>query len=580
MQNVSIFVFLPLTICLLVLSFNEKLRKRVLALRIIRAAEEKLGGFNRLYWPAFILIMAAGVFARCYRFVELPMGINQDGLMAGNEGYSLLMNGTDQFGMAWPTYFQAWGFSQMSTLYSYLLIPFFKFLGVSKFTLRLPMLLASIAMLPVIWDFARRMAGKNYALLALFVAATCPWHIIQSRWALEANLMPHVLLTGMYLLFLGRERRWTLYLSMVFFGLTPYAYGVACFSVPVFLLFAAIYYAARKKVRIVDLLICVALFICVGGPYFYTMAINAFGLETAHLGPITMPLFEDSLRSNDMAFTQESPYYTMLWNFLKHLDTWLLCGEEALYSVIGWTHALYRFMPPVALCGMYIMWKKRRAVAGNGLDNGFRDGGMLLLLWMLAAMFNGAMIGGVINRNNVVFYPLLFFMAYALYWMGKRFRTGLAAVVSMIFISFVGLNVTYFTDKSYQKTVADMSSYGLYEALLDTRDWDYDRYYVQISGEDEGAHAKLMNAFVMFAHQIDYRGRNDDMLLKDSSGQEIDWYYSERYDFVDFDQFELDPMECAVYISAEGGRNKFNPDEYLITEYGNYIAAYPVYWAE
>lgn len=125
MQNVSIFVFLPLTICLLVLSFNEKLRKRVLALRIIRAAEEKLGGFNRLYWPAFILIMAAGVFARCYRFVELPMGINQDGLMAGNEGYSLLMNGTDQFGMAWPTYFQAWGFSQMSTLYSYLLIPFF-----------------------------------------------------------------------------------------------------------------------------------------------------------------------------------------------------------------------------------------------------------------------------------------------------------------------------------------------------------------------------------------------------------------------------------------------------------------------
>jgi len=554
MQNISNFVFLPLTICLLLLTFNEKLRARVLAVRGIAGVERKLDGLKRFYWPAFMLIMAAGIFVRCYRFVELPMGINQDGLMAGAEAYSLLMNGTDQYGMSWPTYFQAWGFSQMSTLYSYLLIPFYKVLGVSKFTLRLPMLLVSIAMLPLIWDFARRMVGKSFALLALFVAAISPWHIIQSRWAL--------------------------YLSMVFFGLAPYAYGLACFSVPVFLLFAAIYYAARRKVKIVDLLVCVVLFVCVGGPYFYTMAINAFGLETAYLGPITMPLFEDSLRSNDMAFTQENPYYTMLWNFLSHLDTWLICGEEAPYNAINWAHALYRFMPPVAICGIYAMWKKRRAAAANGIDSEFRDGGMLLLLWLLAALFNGAMIGGVINRNNVVFYPLIFFMAYALYWMGKRFRTSLAAMISMLLISVFGLNVTYFTDETYQNTVAQMSSYGLYEALLDTWDWDYDRCYVQMIGEDDGAHAKLVNAFVMFTHQIDYRGRNEEVLLKDWNGQEIDWYYSERYDFVDFSKFELDPMECAVYITHKSDREKFNPDEYLITEYGYVIAAYPRYWAE
>ena len=123
------------------------------------------------------------------------------------------------------------------------------------------MLLVSLLSLPLVWDFARRMLGKDAALLALFLTAICPWHIVQSRWALEANLMPHVLLLAMDLLFMGmHKKRWALYLSMVFFGLTPYAYGVACYIVPVILLFGAIYAIARRKIRPADLIVCVLIF--------------------------------------------------------------------------------------------------------------------------------------------------------------------------------------------------------------------------------------------------------------------------------------------------------------------------------
>ena len=327
MEMISRFVFLPLTICLLVITFNEKLRGRVLAMRGIASLENRLGGLERLYWLAFALIMAAGVFTRCYRFLELPLGVNQDGTLAAAEAYCLAMDGTDQYGRSWPTYFEAWKFSQMSTLYSCLMIPFIKVLGLSKLTLRLPMLLVSLAMLPLIWDFARRIAGKGFALCVLLIAATSPWQILQSRWALEANLMPHVLLTGMYLLYLGREKRWALYLSMVFFALTPYAYGVACFVTPVILVCAAAFYLARRKANVPDVIVCVLIFAGIAGPYFYTMLINALGLETAQMGPITMPFFEKSLRSNDMAFTQDNPYFQMLWNLLPHLGTWLCLGN-------------------------------------------------------------------------------------------------------------------------------------------------------------------------------------------------------------------------------------------------------------
>lgn len=578
MNIISVFVFLPLTVVLLAMAFSERIRRRVLAVQAISSMEKRMAGLERGYWIAFVLILAAGILTRCYRFLELPMGVNQDGTLAAAEAYCLAMDGVDQYGRSWPTYFEAWKFSQMSTLYSYLMIPFIKVMRLSLMTLRLPMLLVSIAMLPLIWDFARRIAGKGYALCVLLIAATSPWQIIQSRWALEANLMPHVLLVGMYLLYIGREKRWALYLSMVFFALTPYAYGVACFSVPVILLLAAIFYLARKKAKAPDILICMLIFFGIAGPYFMTMAINALGLETVQLGKITMPFFEKSLRANDMAFTQKNPYFQMIWNFMSHLGTWMGYGLAEPHSALPWTHAVYLFMPPVILVGIYTLWNQRRSMAQRGEECPLRDGGMLLLIWLAGTMFCGMMIGGVINRNNAVFYPLMMLGGWALYQMGRRLRTAAALLASMIIISFCGLNVTYFTDEAYQKSVAYIFHEGLYEALLDTWDWDYDRYYIMCA--DDNAHLTFRRGSVMFAHQIDYSERNEDRALDGPDGEETDWYFTERYIFTDFVDFEPDPMECAVYIIEPEQRELFDPQDFRITAYGDFLAVYPWYWAE
>lgn len=578
MENISKFVLTPLMIGLLLVSFNEKLRKKILDIKGIAALEKKLAGADRYYWPAFWLIMAAGVFVRCYRFVELPMGINQDGTMAAVEAFSLLRDGVDQHGVSWPTYFEAWGATQMSTLYSWLMIPFVKVLGLSKLSLRLPMLLVCLAMLPLIWDFARRIAGRNYALLVLLITATNPWNILMSRWALEANLMPHVLLTGVYLLMIGREKRWALYLSMVFFALTPYAYGVACFSVPPLLVFAAIYYLARRKANLLDVLVCVAIFIAIGGPYFYTMAINAFGLETAHLGPITMPLFEKSHRSLDMAFTQENPYLEMVWNLMGHFGTYLFDVDIEPYSGLPWTNAMYLFMPPVIICGIYRMWSDRRKMALLKQEMPLRDGGMLILIWWGCSVFSGSIIGGVVNRNNVVFYPLIMMIAWALYQVGKRLKTALAAAVAMILVSFIGLNITCFTDETYNNHLAGSFHDGLNQVLSDTWDWDYDRYYLDCG--TEGGYFTFVRAAVRFAHKIDHSAYNEDTDLTGPDGEPTGWYFTERYAFVEMDEFEPDPMECAVYIIRQHRKELFPQEDYLITDYGPYAAVYPRYWAE
>ena len=361
-------VFMPLAVVLLVLAFHDGARERVLNLRGIARLERRLTLSNKGYWVAFGLLLAVGAFVRCYRFLELPMGQNQDGTMAAVEALCLADNGTDQYGTSWPTYFEAWGYSQMSTLYSYLLIPFVKLFGLSKFTLRFPMLLMGLLTLPLMWDVARRIGGRGFALTALFLLALNPWHMVMSRWALEANMLPHVVLLAAELLLIGTRRRWALYLSMVVFGLAPYAYGLAAVSVPCILLPMAIFLTARKKVKPLDLAVCVAIFAAVSGPYYATMVINAFGLETMTLGRMTMPRFEKSQRVNDISLGSPNPYLSMAQKLRDFLPTATGYYPAEGYSGIAWADTMYPFVIPAALYGWYRLCRDRRRLALRGSE--------------------------------------------------------------------------------------------------------------------------------------------------------------------------------------------------------------------
>ena len=578
MALIGQWVFVPLAVLLLILAFWEPARRRMLGCKGIQRLEKRLTLSERGYWAAFALILAAGVWVRCYRFTELPLGMNQDGTMAGVEAFCLLSGGTDQYGTSWPTSFEAWQFSQMSTLYSYLLIPFIKLLGLSKFSLRLPMLLMSLIALPLMWDAARRIAGKNYALAAMFLLALNPWHIVLSRWALEANMLPHVLLLAVDLLLAGVQKRWALYLSMVLFGLAPYAYGLAAVSVPFILLPAAVFLAARRKVKPLDLVICVAVFALVSAPYYVTMAINAFGLETMTLGRMTMPRFAESKRAGDLALGAENPYLDMVQKLESFLPMATGYYRAEDYNGVGWANTMYPFIAPAALFGVYKLCRDRRKLALQKSEAPLRDGGMLILIWMFAAMVNTAMVGGVVNRNNILYYPLILCAAYALWQMGRRLKTALAAMVVMVAIGFAGMCGIYFGDADYQFATGNYFLSGLQEALDETWDWDCDRYYLTTMDRSDGQ--KVMTAQVMFAHHIDYAMRAEEEELRGRDGEPNGWYFTERYVLQDFSDFEPDPMECAVYIVRQQEKALFDEADYLITDFGDFAAAYPRYWAE
>jgi 4-amino-4-deoxy-L-arabinose transferase-like glycosyltransferase len=88
--------------------------------------------------------------------------------------------------------------------------------------------------------------GRAFALWALLLLALNPWHVLASRWALESNLLPFMLLLGAYLLTLAEERPPMLLASAAAFALSLYAYGAAFIFLPFYLTAASAVFLRRK----------------------------------------------------------------------------------------------------------------------------------------------------------------------------------------------------------------------------------------------------------------------------------------------------------------------------------------------
>ena len=154
------------------------------------------------YKLAFILLI--GILVRIWEFGNMPFGFNQDEAFAGYEAFSLLNYGVDSHGYPNPCYFVSWG-SGMNVLESYLAIPFMAIFGCSVTTLRLPQLLLACVSMPVFYLLLKRIFDRTTALWGVALLAICPWHIMLSRWGLESNLAPTLLLIGFYFFVRGLE---------------------------------------------------------------------------------------------------------------------------------------------------------------------------------------------------------------------------------------------------------------------------------------------------------------------------------------------------------------------------------------
>ncbi len=400
--------------------------------------------------------MVLGVFARTWEYGHLPPELNADEASIGVEAYNLAHFGVDRNGISYPVHFIAWGSGQ-NALYGYVLIPFVAVLGLSPLVVRLPMLLAGITSLPVMYFVATRTFNRRIGLLATFFLAISPWHILLSRWALESNLLPFVFLSAYACLLLGATRKLWFLAACILLGLGLYAYGTAYAVVPVFMVCVVLIMARRSLLRPWELALGVLLFSAVVVPIGLFLLVNSLGLSPIALGPVTIPRLPVQARFEAATVMGQADLVgSVAANFWTGLKLLVTESDGIIYNVVDPYGYFYRFSFPVALAGLGLLVYELRCKA--------RIEHLFLLSWIGAALLLAILQPVNVNRFNMVFMPLLLCTAFAVGWLGNRFRPVLPASVLILLLAFAAFTFAYHGE-SYRQQIGQKFHAGLLPAL-------------------------------------------------------------------------------------------------------------------
>lgn len=169
---------------------------------------------------------------RAYDFGAIPLSLNRDEAALGYNAFAIAESGIDEWGNTLPLTFKSFGDYKLPG-YIYTLVPLVKIFGLNEIIIRLPSLLAGIALIPLTFLFAKKLLGSGQkALWASAVVALSPWAIFYSRVAFEANLALAFFI-GCLLFFSARQSILNTFLGSVLYGLAIITYNTPLMLMPI-----------------------------------------------------------------------------------------------------------------------------------------------------------------------------------------------------------------------------------------------------------------------------------------------------------------------------------------------------------
>jgi 4-amino-4-deoxy-L-arabinose transferase-like glycosyltransferase len=405
----------------------------------------------------FLTILTIGVFARIWEFGKVPPGLHVDEASSGVEAYYLYKYGVDRNNISYPVNFIAWQTGQQNALYAYLLIPFIALGGLDPFFIRLPMMLSGILSLPIMYFVGKRLGGGGFGLLCMFLMTISPWHIVNTRWAVESNILPFLFLVSTALLLVSSRNNSWFIVAGVFLATCLYAYGTAYASVPIFLSLSVLILFYYKRIRLITFSLGLISFLIISLPIFLFIIINTFNLETIHWGLITIPHNPVEARFQYMtAIFNEGPLKQILQNAGIMLR--LLWGQS---DGLQWNYVepfgyFYKITFPLILTGLFLM------IPLNSKEKVPER--WIIVAWIFASICIGLLHPVNLTRINIIFTPLLICFGWFLTELNKRFKYIFVSSIILLIVSFILFNAAYH-GKNYRQIASGVFNAGIIPAI-------------------------------------------------------------------------------------------------------------------
>lgn len=429
-------------------------------------------------WVFVVGVVLFGAFLRLYRLGTLPAGFNQDEASIGYDSWAIANYGMDRNGDILPVYPIAWGAGH-GPLYTYTAAVFIKLFGLTPFVYRLPNALMGVASLPIFYLLLKRVWGRVAGYVGLAFFALTPWHIMLSRWGLDSNPLPFMLLLGAYWLVLAADTyktRWYL-LAAAALSLSMYAYGSALVVVPVMLLLLLPYLLLHRRLNWKQLLLSGLTFALLALPLGLFYIINYFDLPEISTSFFTIPRLT-VIRSESVFLKFDHTFWSNVLQNIQSLIRVLTTGSpDLIWNVVPDFYTVYVFTFPLMFIGMIRSF--RRAV-------NFREFSRetVMCAWFLGAVLLALLIKQNINRLSVLFIPQVYFITLGLVYLVQHFRQAFALASAAVIGAAAMFCTYYFTVYNDDISASFMEGFG--EAVQYADSLESETMYVTAKGVNGG----------------------------------------------------------------------------------------------
>ena len=383
-----------------------------------------------------ILLILFGAIIRVALIDKVPNALNVDEVSAGYESYSVLNYGVDRNGNFLPVHFVAWGSGQ-NVLYSYLMMPFILIFGLNAVSIRLPMALIGVLALFIFYKLIKNVENKKVAIIGLSFLVICPWHIMKSRWGLESNILPELILLSSFILikYIKTKNAKLLYLFSLVLGISTYAYGTSYFFVPVFLGITLIYLLYKKNIKISQAIKTLLITGIIASPLIIFTIINTFDLPQIDLGFMTIPRLTANRYQEVSSVFSGSFLKNSLNNFIESIKIVIFQNDKLEWNALRWYGICYIFSIPFMILGMFMNFRKNKDNISKNIIN----------IWFISSLLLMFVCEPNINRINVIMFPIIYYVVIGISVVVEKSRKVIPVILILLYIySFISFCLYYF----------------------------------------------------------------------------------------------------------------------------------------
>lgn len=524
--------------------------------KLINKISEWIENFVKKYYKVLILcLLILTFFTSIFKITTLPYGMHVDEAGLLYDSKSIAEYGVDRYLRNYPIWLNNYYGSQ-SSMYAYILILLIKLFGESKLILRLPAVIFRIFIFVSILGVLKDEKSKIKSVLFLFLFAICPYFIMNSRWALDCNLLVGCLTIAECILIksMKKDSVKLLILSGICFGLSLYSYALAFIIVPFILLLTCIYLLYIHKLDFRKLVIFGIPIFLLAIPLMLMLLINNGFMEQINW-IITIPKLV-GYRGSDLMLPNIVENFYIIKTIFSADNTYIF-GNVYWYNSLIEFGTIYYMSIPFFIIGF--IWACKKVI--NSIKKKEFDMNSIFIFWFISVLFCMFMVKTpTIHRANAIFTPMVYFVAMGVYVSFKNIKALIIPVILLFTLNFMCFFGYYLTEYNKQ-------SEGKY--LFATTYLDVLEYAKSLKRETIYFDQLLTSEqyiYTLLDHDISPYEYNTDLVVGEYEGTKITYHFSEYYD----EWHELDKEAVYVAGPSEEILEKFTNEGFSHKQFGIY----------